>query len=157
MADADILSGSELLHSYGDLSDAELLNIFGFVDTMNANFTNPHNEVSPSIQDAIPYSCRPSPQPLLLATAVAVVDLNQSAGSLLQVHLPTETLVALCQEQKSGRRLGKNFKRRKDFLKDIDMLPVGFPVTMQDPIPDSLVTVTQVLPGARCAAPSHHV
>ena len=156
VADADILSGSELLHSYGDLSDAQLLHIFGFVDTLNANFTNPHNEVSPIIQAADPSSCRPCPQPLLLAPAVAAMGLTQSVGSLLQVHLPTETLVALCQEQKSGRRLGKNFKRRKDFLRDIDMLPEGFPVTMQDPIPDSLVTVTQVLPVTRFTAPSTH-
>lgn len=60
------------------------------------------------------------------------------------MHLPTETLVALCQEQKSGRRLGKNFKRKKDFLRDMGLLPEGFPVTASDPIPDSLITVTQV-------------
>jgi len=63
---------------------------------------------------------------------------------VLQVYVPTEALVAWCQEQKSGRRLGKNFKRRKDFLRDLGMLPDGFPVTLEDPITDSLVTVTQV-------------
>ena len=64
--------------------------------------------------------------------------------SVLQVLVPTEALVAWCQEQKSGRRLGKNFKRRKDFLRDLEMLPDGFPATWEDPLPDNLITATQV-------------
>ena len=63
---------------------------------------------------------------------------------VVQVLVPTEALVAWCQEQKSGRRLGKNFKRRKDFLRDLEMLPDGFPVTLSEPLPDSLITATQV-------------
>ena len=65
---------------------------------------------------------------------------------VLQTLLPTEALTAWCQEQKSGRRIGKNFKRRKDFLRDLDMLPDGFPVTSEEPLPDSLITATQVRP-----------
>lgn len=158
------MAGQELLHSYGDLSDAELLSIFGFVDTMGVNFTNPHNKACSSgtlcqfralRRSGTGPPVAASIEMLLLKNAVRNIHkcfLSQNSLSfLLQVHLPTETLVALCQEQKSGRRLGKNFKRRKDFLKDVDMLPEGFPISIQDPIPDSLVTVTQV----RSTAPGH--
>ena len=69
--------------------------------------------------------------------------LVQAKPTGLQVYLPTEALVAWCQEQKSGRRLGKNFKRRKDFLRELDMLPDGFPITWEDPLPDNLITATQ--------------
>ena len=44
-AASDITSGAELLHTYGDLSDGELLNTFGFVDTLQSGFKNPHNKV----------------------------------------------------------------------------------------------------------------
>ena len=44
-ADTDITSGQELLHTYGDLSDGELLNTFGFIDTMGSDFKNPNNKV----------------------------------------------------------------------------------------------------------------
>lgn len=42
----DIAEGSEILHTYGDLSDAELLSIYGFIDQMPPGMTNPHNEVT---------------------------------------------------------------------------------------------------------------
>lgn len=41
------------MHTYGDLSDAELLNIFGFVDTLGTNFTNPNNLVRGPVQHLI--------------------------------------------------------------------------------------------------------
>lgn len=47
MLESDIKFGNEVLHSYGDLSDAELLTIYGFVDSDD----NIHNNVT------IPYQC----------------------------------------------------------------------------------------------------
>lgn len=47
MAEDDIKAGHEVLHSYGDLSDAELLTIYGFVDSDD----NVNNNV------IIPYQC----------------------------------------------------------------------------------------------------
>ena len=43
---ADINSGEELLHTYGDLSDGDLLLTFGFVDTLGTSYQNPHNKVA---------------------------------------------------------------------------------------------------------------
>ena len=83
----------------------------------------------------------------MITRSKSALGCNQKALKLigtLQSLLPTEALVAWCQEQKSGRRLGKNFKRRKDFLRDLDMLPDGFPVTLEEPLPDDLITATQV-------------
>lgn len=42
-ADRDIAAGEQVLHTYGDLSDAELLQIYGFVEDLAE--PNPHNRV----------------------------------------------------------------------------------------------------------------
>ncbi|GMH32228.1 hypothetical protein BSKO_00062 [Bryopsis sp. KO-2023] len=49
-AERDIKAGEEILHNYGDLSDSELLDIYGFVGSSDV-VTNPHNGVT------IPISC----------------------------------------------------------------------------------------------------
>jgi len=35
------------MDTYGDLGDADLLNIFGFVDTLGTQYANPNNKVPP--------------------------------------------------------------------------------------------------------------
>ena len=44
-AERDIAKGEQLLHTYGDLSDAQLLQTYGFVEDFEAGFENPHNFV----------------------------------------------------------------------------------------------------------------
>ena len=59
LAEVDILGGTEVLHNYGDLGDADLLNIFGFVDTQGTQYANPHNKVPPSSPGATGSITRP--------------------------------------------------------------------------------------------------
>lgn len=42
-ADRDIAEGEEVLHTYGDLSDAQLLQTYGFVEAWGPGEGNPHN------------------------------------------------------------------------------------------------------------------
>ena len=44
-AERDISKGEQLLHTYGDLSDAQLLQTYGFVEEFESGFDNPHNFV----------------------------------------------------------------------------------------------------------------
>lgn len=44
-AERDISKGEQLLHTYGDLSDAQLLQTYGFVEEFGPGFDNPHNFV----------------------------------------------------------------------------------------------------------------
>lgn len=49
-ADVDIPAGAEVMHTYGDLSDAELLTTFGFIDAIDLEaFSNPNNRVRPAL------------------------------------------------------------------------------------------------------------
>ena len=41
----DIARGEQLLHSYGNLSDAETLETYGFVEDLPEGHRNPHNNV----------------------------------------------------------------------------------------------------------------
>ena len=41
----DIAKGEQLLHTYGDLSDAQLLQTYGFVEDFEPGYDNPHNFV----------------------------------------------------------------------------------------------------------------
>ena len=43
VAERDIAAGEQILYCYGNLSDAELLRIYGFVET---GIANPHNYVT---------------------------------------------------------------------------------------------------------------
>lgn len=45
-AERDIAKGEQLLHTYGDLSDAQLLQTYGFVQDFEPGYNNPHNFVS---------------------------------------------------------------------------------------------------------------
>lgn len=45
VAERDICAGEEVLHSYGPLSDAQLLQTFGFVEFGDSAAANPHNTV----------------------------------------------------------------------------------------------------------------
>ena len=40
-----ISKGEQLLHTYGDLSDAQLLQTYGFVEEFEPGYDNPHNFV----------------------------------------------------------------------------------------------------------------
>ncbi len=42
----DISRGEQLLHSYGNLSDAETLETYGFVEDLPDGHRNPHNNVT---------------------------------------------------------------------------------------------------------------
>ncbi|KAL0029185.1 hypothetical protein WJX79_001145 [Trebouxia sp. C0005] len=44
-AERDIAKGEQLLHTYGDLSDAQLLQTYGFVEDVEPGYDNPHNFV----------------------------------------------------------------------------------------------------------------
>ena len=44
-AERDIAKGEQLLHTYGDLSDAQLLQTYGFVEDFEPGYDNPHNFV----------------------------------------------------------------------------------------------------------------
>lgn len=44
-AERDISKGEQLLHTYGDLSDAQLLQTYGFVEAFQPGYENPHNFV----------------------------------------------------------------------------------------------------------------
>lgn len=49
-AERDISKGEQLLHTYGDLSDAQLLQTYGFVEAFEPGYDNPHNFVPVPIQ-----------------------------------------------------------------------------------------------------------
>lgn len=45
LAEKDIPAGQPVLHTYGDLSDAQLLQTYGFVEQLPYEQPNPHNYV----------------------------------------------------------------------------------------------------------------
>ena len=49
-AERDISKGEQLLHTYGDLSDAQLLQTYGFVEAFEPGYDNPHNFVPVPVQ-----------------------------------------------------------------------------------------------------------
>ena len=67
-AERDIAQGEQLLHTYGDLSDAQLLQTYGFVEELEPGFDNPHNFV-------------PVPAQLLLQSC------NESADKVIRLLL----------------------------------------------------------------------
>lgn len=56
-AERDISKGEQLLHTYGDLSDAQLLQTYGFVEEIEDGFDNPHNFV-PVLSALVLQSCQ---------------------------------------------------------------------------------------------------
>ncbi len=42
-AERDIAAGEQLLHTYGNLSDAQLLQTYGFVEEFEEGYDNPQN------------------------------------------------------------------------------------------------------------------
>jgi len=52
----EIRGGEEIRHSYGNLSDAQLIQTFGFYDmpqSENTDFNNPHNTVHLSLDEVV--------------------------------------------------------------------------------------------------------
>ena len=49
-AERDISKGEQLLHTYGDLSEAQLLQTYGFVEAFQPGYENPHNFVPIPVQ-----------------------------------------------------------------------------------------------------------
>ena len=66
-AERDISKGEQLLHTYGDLSDAQLLQTYGFVEEFEPGFDNPHNFV-------------PVPSVLVLQSCQEAADAGQEVS-----------------------------------------------------------------------------
>ena len=49
----NIAAGEEVLHTYGNLSDAQLLQTYGFVEELPSDSLNPHNYVLVAASDVI--------------------------------------------------------------------------------------------------------
>lgn len=64
-AERDISKGEQLLHTYGDLSDAQLLQTYGFVEDFQPGYDNPHNFVPVPVQVVL-QSCSESGDEVIL-------------------------------------------------------------------------------------------
>ncbi|KAK9818347.1 hypothetical protein WJX72_011060 [[Myrmecia] bisecta] len=64
-AERDIGAGEQVLHTYGTLSDAQLLQTYGFVEQHPAGYTNPHNFVNVAAADMVE-ACKQAAKPLNL-------------------------------------------------------------------------------------------
>ncbi len=71
-AERDIAKGEQLLHTYGDLSNAQLLQTYGFVEDFEPGYDNPHNFV-------------PVPTVLLLQSCSEAGDEVHAAAAMMQV------------------------------------------------------------------------
>ena len=61
-AEKDIAKSGEILHSYGVLSDAQLLQTYGFVPNLPPGVSNPDNSLPVTAADVMACCQRPTPQ-----------------------------------------------------------------------------------------------
>ncbi|DBB01093.1 hypothetical protein WJX77_011966 [Trebouxia sp. C0004] len=87
-AERDISKGEQLLHTYGDLSDAQLLQTYGFVEDFEPGYDNPHNFV-PVPTVLLLQSCSEAGDEAALACFEAKKKLLQQANILKDAFVVT--------------------------------------------------------------------
>ncbi|KAK9833784.1 hypothetical protein WJX74_005732 [Apatococcus lobatus] len=115
-AEKDIAKGGEILHSYGVLSDAQLLQTYGFVPNLPPGVSNPDNSLPVTAADVMACCQRPTPQAASNRKAKGKVnDTNKLA------------------------------QMREMLLEELGLATAPILLKETDPVPDPLITLAQVM------------
>lgn len=149
-ADRDIASGEEVLHTYGDLSDGQLLLTYGFVDIAAASSSS----LSPGL------SANPDEQAVMERACSS--NMTASSGPLGEGFLnpfnfclvPWSTVVSCCQSSPitGAECKGPLGERKRQLLQLGQVLQAGeaadkteYVVTHKTPLSEELLTAVQVM------------
>lgn len=147
-ADRDIAAGEEVLHTYGDLADAQLLQTYGFVEEWGPGEANPHN-VAFIPADLVVEGCT------AIGKAAGVYGSNAGAkgGSRKRKGRGEEGEAAGSKagSKAGGKEGGKEggveavVARRRQLAELLGLLPPNVVVVLAEaPLTDELLSVAQV-------------
>ncbi|GLC35359.1 hypothetical protein PLESTB_000573100 [Pleodorina starrii] len=154
-ADKPIKAGEEVLHTYGNLSDAQLLQTYGFVDSDDAFLRN-----QPAAAAAAAASSGPSPKKRAKAGQAAANGgggdddgsgyRNPYNAALVPWTVVEEVCTGLLRSMDQAPS-GSLQRAKRDFLAAAGVLQAAAPdstqfvLLAQEPLPDELTTAVQVL------------